>query len=150
MLRFLRRRYFWRNPAVKVAKLVRQRAVCANKSIHKRKKKCFVKRLPERFAEAQAMCKDMFYRSVREKSKTFQVQSCIDPRKEVHTGEPEQEAKFLLERIVGASQMSDCKLLYLIRWYGYGRDDDTWLPVKYLPKRIVRRYHRRTHLPYPQ
>jgi Chromo (CHRromatin Organisation MOdifier) domain len=130
--------------------MVRQRAVCANKSIHKRKKTCFSKLLPARLAESQAMCKDMFDRSMREKSKEFQVQSCIEPRKYVHTGEPEQEAKFLLERIVGARQMSDGKLLYLIRWYGYGRDDDTWLPVEYLPKRIVRRYHRRTHIPYPQ
>jgi hypothetical protein len=69
MFRFLRRRYFWRNPVVKNATMVRQRAVCANKSIYKWKKTCFLKLLPARFAEDQAMCKDLFDRSVREKCK---------------------------------------------------------------------------------
>jgi hypothetical protein len=67
-----------------------------------------------------------------------------------HAGEPEQEAELQLERIVGARQMADGTLLYLIRWFGYGLEDDTWLPVEYLPKHIVRRYNRRTRLPYPQ
>jgi Chromo (CHRromatin Organisation MOdifier) domain len=67
-----------------------------------------------------------------------------------HAGEPKQESELLLERIVGARQMANGTLLYLIRWFGYGLEDDTWLPVEYLPKLIVRRYHRRTRLPYPQ
>jgi hypothetical protein len=54
------------------------------------------------------MCKDMFDRSVRENSKEFQVQSYIDPRKEVHAGEPEQEAKFLLERIF---EHANCRMV---------------------------------------
>jgi Chromo (CHRromatin Organisation MOdifier) domain len=68
----------------------------------------------------------------------------------VQAVESEQEAVLLLERIVGARQMADGTILYLIRWYGCGREDDTWLPVEYVPKHIVRRYHRRTRLPYPQ
>jgi hypothetical protein len=79
--RFLRQRYFWRNPAVKVAQMVRQRAVCANNSTHKRKNTCFLKPLPARFADAQVMCKYMFDRSMLEKSKEFQGQYCVDPRK---------------------------------------------------------------------
>jgi Chromo (CHRromatin Organisation MOdifier) domain len=63
---------------------------------------------------------------------------------------PEGEAEYVIERIVGVRQGADGKLRYRIRWYGYGRDDDTWEPLEHLPEDLVRRYHRRTRLPYPQ
>mgnify|MGYP003481424530 FL=1 len=46
--------------------------------------------------------------------------------------------------------MADGTLRYLVRWYGYGRDADTWEPAHHLPESAIRRYHRRTRLPYSQ
>jgi RNase H-like domain found in reverse transcriptase len=79
-----RRRYFWRNPAAKVAKMVRQCAVRAKNRIHKSKKQFVLKLLPAKFAEAQARSKDRLDRSAREKNIEFQVQSCLEARKELH------------------------------------------------------------------
>jgi Chromo (CHRromatin Organisation MOdifier) domain len=69
---------------------------------------------------------------------------------ENQAGYPEHEAEYVVEMIVGVRQGADGKLRYRIRWYGYGRDDDTREPLEHLPEDLVRRYHRRTRLPYPQ
>jgi Chromo (CHRromatin Organisation MOdifier) domain len=69
---------------------------------------------------------------------------------ESQEGNPEREAEYVVERIVGVRQWAEGKLRYRIRWYGYGRYDDTWQPLEHLPEDLVRRCHRRTRLPYPQ
>jgi Chromo (CHRromatin Organisation MOdifier) domain len=69
---------------------------------------------------------------------------------ENQAGYPEREAEYVVERIFGVRQGADGKLRYLIRWYRHGRDSDTWEPLEHLPEDLVRRYHRRTRLPYPQ
>jgi hypothetical protein len=48
-------------------------------------------------------------------------------------GNPEHESEYVVERIVGVRQGADGTLRYRIRWYGYGRDDDTWVPAEILP-----------------
>jgi hypothetical protein len=68
----------------------------------------------------------------------------------VDAGDPEEEAEYVFEKIVGVRQMADGTLRYLVLWYGYGRDSDTWEPANHLPELAVRRYRRRTRLPYSQ
>jgi Chromo (CHRromatin Organisation MOdifier) domain len=53
-----------------------------------------------------------------------------------------------MERIFGARRMADVSLPYRILWYGYGREDDTWEPTTHLPTYVVKKFHRRTVLPY--
>jgi hypothetical protein len=60
---------------------------------------------------------------------------------------PGDEPEYVIERIVGARQLRDGSLRYKIRWFGYGKDDDTWEPEEHLPEALVRKYHRKTRLP---
>jgi hypothetical protein len=61
---------------------------------------------------------------------------------------PQEEVpEYLIEKIVGAKRQNDESHLYRIRWYGYGREEDTWEPSHHLPKSMLRRYHKRTGLP---
>jgi Integrase core domain/Integrase zinc binding domain/Chromo (CHRromatin Organisation MOdifier) domain len=62
----------------------------------------------------------------------------------------EDETEYVFEKIAGVRQEADGSLRYKVRWFGYGRESDTWEPVEHLPASAVRRYHRRTNLPYPQ
>jgi Chromo (CHRromatin Organisation MOdifier) domain len=71
-------------------------------------------------------------------------------KEENQAGYPELEAEYVVERIVGVRQGAAGKVRYRIRWYANGRDDDTWEPLEHLPEELVRIYHRRTRLPYPQ
>jgi hypothetical protein len=65
-------------------------------------------------------------------------------RAPVDAGDPEEEAEYVFEKILGVRQMADGTLRYRVRWYGYGRDSDTWEPANHLPESDIRRYHRRT------
>jgi hypothetical protein len=60
---------------------------------------------------------------------------------------PREEPEYVIERIFGARQLRDISLRCKIRWFGYGKDNDTWEPEKHLPKDLVRKYHRKTGLP---
>ena len=40
-------------------------------------------------------------------------------------------------------------LLYRVRWYGFTSKDDTWEPVRHLPRNKIVSYHRRTQQPLP-
>jgi hypothetical protein len=53
----------------------------------------------------------------------------------------QEEPDYVIEKIVGAKRQKDGSHLYRIRWYGYGREDDTWEPRDHLPKSMLRRYH---------
>jgi hypothetical protein len=51
------------------------------------------------------------------------------PREEDSLGEtgiPEEDEQYVFKKITGMRQMSDGTLRYLVRWYGYGRESDTW------------------------
>ena len=60
---------------------------------------------------------------------------------------PNEEPEYVVEKIVGTKRQSNGSHLYRIRWYGYGREEDTWEPREHLPEAMIRRYHRRTGLP---
>jgi transposase InsO family protein len=75
------------------------------------------------------------------------TQGDIQPITENSTDDTE-EPEYVFEKIVGARRESDGSLRYRIRWYGYGRDEDTWEPASHLPGDVIRRYHRKTGLPY--
>jgi hypothetical protein len=62
----------------------------------------------------------------------------------------EDETEYVFENISGVHHETDVILRYKIRWFGYWTEWDTWEPVEHLPASAVRRYHRRTNLPYPQ
>jgi hypothetical protein len=62
----------------------------------------------------------------------------------------EDETEHGFEKIAEASQEADGSLRYKVRWFGYGRESDTWEPVEHLPASAVRRYRRRTNLTYIQ
>jgi hypothetical protein len=72
--------------------------------------------------------------------------TCADGAPEV-AGIPGEEAEYVFEKISEVRQMADGSLRYRVRWYGYGRDSDTWEPANHLPESAIRRYHRRTRLP---
>lgn len=57
---------------------------------------------------------------------------------------PEQEEEYEVERILDTEQ-KDGKIKYLVRWKGYGPNDDTWEPVKNLQhsQQLVRQFHLR-------
>jgi hypothetical protein len=59
----------------------------------------------------------------------------------------EKEPDYLIKNIVGAKHQIDGSHLIRIRWYGYGREDDTWEPSHHSPKSMRRRYHKRAGLP---
>jgi Chromo (CHRromatin Organisation MOdifier) domain len=65
------------------------------------------------------------------------------------TGAPLSEEEYVIERLRGAKQLPDGSYLYLVKWYGYSADESTWEPGQHLPEEMVRRYHKRTKLPYP-
>ena len=60
---------------------------------------------------------------------------------------PNEEPEYVVEKIVRTKRQSNGSHLYRIRWYGYGREEDTWEPREHLPEAMIRRYHRRTGLP---
>jgi RNase H-like domain found in reverse transcriptase/Reverse transcriptase (RNA-dependent DNA polymerase)/Integrase zinc binding domain/Integrase core domain/Chromo (CHRromatin Organisation MOdifier) domain/Retroviral aspartyl protease len=62
----------------------------------------------------------------------------------------DDDKEYVFERIIGARNQNDGTLRYRVRWYGYGREADTWEPSNHLPKDALQRYHQRTGLPYPQ
>jgi Chromo (CHRromatin Organisation MOdifier) domain len=62
----------------------------------------------------------------------------------------EDETEYVFEKISGVRQEADGSLRYKVRWFGYGRESDTWEPVEHLPASAVRRYHRQTNIPYPK
>jgi hypothetical protein len=95
---------------------------------------------PAPLEEVKVICRDPI-----ENERTLGVER--DP---VDAGDPEEEAEYVFEKIVGVRQMADGALRYRVRWYGYGRDSDTWEPATHLPESAIRRYHRRTRLPYSQ
>jgi Integrase zinc binding domain/Integrase core domain/Chromo (CHRromatin Organisation MOdifier) domain len=64
------------------------------------------------------------------------------------TGEDEGQ-EYVFERIMGYREAEDGSPRYRVRWYGYGRDADTWEPGAHLPMNALRRYHRRIGLPLP-
>jgi hypothetical protein len=59
------------------------------------------------------------------------------------------QPEYVMEKIVGARQLPDGSLRYLVRWYRYSREDDTWEPAAHLPKNFLRKYYLRTVLPLP-
>jgi Chromo (CHRromatin Organisation MOdifier) domain len=71
-------------------------------------------------------------------------------RAHVDTGDPEEKAEYVFEKILGVRQMANGTLRYRVRWYENERDSDTWEPANNLPESAIRRYHRRTRLPYSQ
>jgi hypothetical protein len=52
----------------------------------------------------------------------------------------------VVDRIVGLRKEQDGIPRYRVRWYGYGREDDTWEPWEHLPEPLVRSYDRRVGL----
>jgi hypothetical protein len=63
-------------------------------------------------------------------------------------GENIREPEYVFEMICGAKKLRDGKLRYKVRWYGYSSEDDSWEPASHLPKDAIKRYHRKTGLPY--
>jgi Chromo (CHRromatin Organisation MOdifier) domain len=58
------------------------------------------------------------------------------------------EQEYVFEKICGAKRLIDGGIRYKVRWHGYSSDDDLWEPASHLPKDAIKRYHRRTGLPY--
>jgi hypothetical protein len=58
----------------------------------------------------------------------------------------EDDAEYVIDRIVGMRQESDGTHRYRVRWYGYSRGDDTWEPEGNLPSPMVQSYNRRVGL----
>jgi Chromo (CHRromatin Organisation MOdifier) domain len=58
----------------------------------------------------------------------------------------EDDVEYVIDRIVGVRRESDGTHRYRVRWYGYGREDDTWEPEGNLPTPMVRSYNRRVSL----
>jgi transposase InsO family protein len=56
------------------------------------------------------------------------------------------EEGHVVDRIVGLRKEQDGTTRYRVRWYGYGREDDTWEPREHLPEPLVRSYDRRVGL----
>jgi Chromo (CHRromatin Organisation MOdifier) domain len=52
-----------------------------------------------------------------------------------------------MDKIVGLRKTDDGTWRYLVRWYGYTREDDTWDPAAHISDNVIRRYHRRVGLP---
>jgi hypothetical protein len=75
------------------------------------------------------------------------TQGDVQPVTENSTDDTD-EPEYVFEKIVGARRESDGSLRNRIRWHGYGRDEDTWEPASHLPGDVIRRYHRKTGLPY--
>jgi transposase InsO family protein len=58
------------------------------------------------------------------------------------------EPEYVFEKICGAKKLRDGELRYKVRWYGYSSEEDSWEPASHLPKDAIKRYHRKTGLPY--
>jgi Chromo (CHRromatin Organisation MOdifier) domain len=55
--------------------------------------------------------------------------------------------EYVFETIVADRVGKNEKNKYRERWFGYGREYDTWEPAIHLPEAAVKRYHQRTRLP---
>ena len=72
-----------------------------------------------------------------------------------HQGDVEKE--YIIERIVDGGINEDPEhpsvqvgeTTYRVRWYGYGRDDDTFEPIRHLPRNAVVSYYKRKKKPLP-
>jgi hypothetical protein len=60
---------------------------------------------------------------------------------------PVEEPEYAIERFFGARQQRDRSILYNIRWFGYGEEDDIWEPENHLHKGLLLKCHRKTELP---
>jgi Chromo (CHRromatin Organisation MOdifier) domain len=56
------------------------------------------------------------------------------------------EEGHVVDLVVGLRKEQDGIPRYRVRWYGYGRDDDTWEPREHLPEPLVRSYDQRVGL----
>ena len=54
-----------------------------------------------------------------------------------------------MESIVDHGYAEDGELLYRIRWYGYAEDQDTWEPVRHIPRSHIVRFSRLRGIPLP-
>jgi hypothetical protein len=82
---------------------------------------------------------------------TTRTQETPNPAERDSESEPApQEEEYVVERVVGAKQMRDGTLYYKVGWYGYPSESDTWEPAYHLPENLLRRYHKRTRLPWPR
>ena len=50
--------------------------------------------------------------------------------------------EYAMESIVDHGYAEDGELLYRIRWYGYAADQDTWEPVRHIPRSHIVRFSR--------
>ena len=57
--------------------------------------------------------------------------------------------EYVMESIVDHSYAEDGELLYRIRWYGYAADQDTWEPVRHIPRSHIVRFCRSWKFPFP-
>ena len=48
--------------------------------------------------------------------------------------------EYVMESIVDHGYADDGELLYRIRWYGYAADQDTWEPVRHIPRSHIVRF----------
>jgi transposase InsO family protein len=55
---------------------------------------------------------------------------------------PQGGDEFVVERLVDHGEGPRGGRVYRVRWYGYGKDQDTWEPEGKLPQQFIRRYWR--------
>ena len=58
--------------------------------------------------------------------------------------------EYVIDKLVGHEYSSDGTLLFQIRWYGYGPEDDTLQPIRDIPRNHVVTYCKRRKLRLPQ
>jgi hypothetical protein len=68
----------------------------------------------------------------------------VDPEIE-DSHDPEGE-EYVVELLVGLRREADGSESYMVRWFGYSRDEDTLEPSANPPPSVVKRYRRRVGL----
>ena len=52
------------------------------------------------------------------------------------------DKEYVVEKVL-QSQLVDGQLQYLVKWMGYGMDDNTWEPVsQFISKKVLQDFHR--------
>ena len=63
---------------------------------------------------------------------------------------PSEQDEYVVDKIVNHREEGDGTLSYLVKWYGYASDQNTWEQITNLRRSMIERYFRRKKMQCPE
>ena len=66
------------------------------------------------------------------------------------TRSQEEQQEYVVDKIVAHREEGDGTFSYLVKWYGYSTDQNTWEPITNLRRSMIERYCRKRRIQCPE